>query len=181
MMILKHAKYTILSLTAVAALSACSVPPKLENAQYWQRKSATSALYLRGPKAQQTLHKDIADCTTEIDELARLGPLREAIPASPRNGQVADRSSAQGKLNSWDSPKRDGALYAEHFDYTDFEGCMDSKGWERVENLPYEQAKEARGDYLENLFGYRYQSNHTHLNQPSADAYSSTPNMTVNK
>ena len=63
------------------AVAACAVPPKLEDAQYWQRKSATSALYLRGPKAQQTLHKDIADCVTEIDELERLGPLREALPA----------------------------------------------------------------------------------------------------
>ena len=64
----------LLSLSGATLLAACQVPPTLEDAQYWQRKNATSALYLRGPKAQQTLHKDIADCITEIDELERLGP-----------------------------------------------------------------------------------------------------------
>ncbi len=181
-MTIKKTTFAVLSLSALAALSACHVPPKLENAQYWQRKNATSALYLRGPKAQQTLHKDIADCTTEINELARLGPIRESIPADTRAGRVPAAGSPEATLRKWDTPKRDGALYSEHFDYTDFESCMDYKGWERVENLPFEQAIDARGDYLENVYGYRYQTNNPHLKSgPTADAYDSTPDVTVNK
>ena len=90
------------------ALVACAVPPKLEDAQYWQRKSATSALYMRGPKAQQTLHKDIADCVTEIDELERLGPLREALHADKNAGRVTDHNSKEGKMEKWDKQKREG-------------------------------------------------------------------------
>lgn len=171
----------VLSVSALAMLAACNVPPKLEKAQYWQRKNATSALYLRGPKAQQTLHKDIADCVTEIDELERLGPLREALPADTQNGKVPDPNSGEGRLRKWDTPKRDGALYAEHFDYTDFEGCMDYRGWERVESLPYDQAKTARDDYMETLYGYRYRSNNPDTAPKSSDAYtSSSPGTVVN-
>jgi len=164
------------------AMAACQVPPKLEDAQYWQRKSATSALYLRGPKAQQTLHKDLATCVTEINELERLGPLREALPADTKSGTVPDPKSPEGRMQKWDSPKRDGYMYAEHFDYTDFEGCMDSKGWERVEHLPYDQASQARSDYLKTLYGYKYQTNNPSLKETkTADPYASSPGQTVNK
>lgn len=164
------------------AVAACAVPPKLEDAQYWQRKNATSALYLRGPKAQQTLHKDLATCVTEINELERLGPLREALPADTNNGKVPDPNSSEGRLKKWDSPKRDGYLYAEHFDYTDFEGCMDHKGWERVEHLPYVQATQARKEYLKTLYGYKYQTDHPSVNtNKGADPYASSPGQTVNK
>lgn len=174
-------KTSILSLTALAALTACNVPPRLEDAQYWQRKNATSALYLRGPKAQQTLHKDIADCTNEIAELARLGPIREAIPADTRAGRVPAAGSPEAALAKWDTPKRDGALYSEHFNYTDFEACMDYKGWERIEQLPFDQAIKARGDYLTNVYGYKFQSNNPRpAMEKSADAYQSMPDVTVN-
>ena len=165
------------------AVAACQVPPKLEKAQYWQRKSASSALYLRGPKAQQTLHKDIADCVTEIDELERLAPLREAIPADTNAGQVRDPNSPEGRLAKWDTPKRDGYLYSEHFNYTDFEGCMDYKGWERVENLPYDQATTARENYLDTLYGYKYQSRNNPAQPDSGgktDSYKSTPDQRIN-
>lgn len=165
------------------ALAACSTTPKMEEAQYWQRKSATSALYMRGPKAQQTLHKNIADCVTEIDELERLGPLREALPADTDKGRVRDPNSAEGKLAKWDSPKRDGYLYAEHFNYTDFEGCMNYKGWERVENLPYDLATKSRADYLETLYGYKAKSKYgqsLEQQQNTADAYASSPDQKVN-
>ena len=162
------------------AVAACAVPPKLEDAQYWQRKSASSALYLRGPKAQQTLHKDIADCVTEIDELERLGPLREALPADTNAGKVPDPNSPEGKLAKWDTPKRDGYMYAEHFNYTDFEGCMDYKGWERVESLPYERAKFAREDYMETLYGYKNNSKYPEPESKSANPYNSSPDMAVN-
>jgi hypothetical protein len=181
-MIMTLKKHTLALLTAsTLALGACHVPPKLENAQYWQRANATSALYLRGPKAQQTLHKDIADCVTEIDELERLGPLREAIPADTQNGKVPDPNSADGRLRRWDTPKRDGHLYSEHFNYVDFEGCMNYKGWERVESLPYERAKIAREEFMENVYDYKAQSSFPNNAPKSADAYStSSPGTVVN-
>lgn len=179
-MILKNCTLALLTVSALS-LAACHVPPKLENAQYWQRKNATSALYLRGPKAQQTLHKDIADCVTEIDELERLGPLREAIPADTQNGQVPNPNSADGKLRRWDTPKRDGHLYSEHFNYVDFEGCMDYKGWERLEAMPYDRAKIARDDYMENVYDYKAHSSYPDVTPKSADAYtSSSPGTVVN-
>ncbi len=182
-----NTKISALVLLSVStlALTACNTTPKLEEAQYWQRKTATSALYMRGPKAQQTLHKDIADCVTEIDELERLGPLRENLPADTQNGKVPNPNTAEGKLAKWDSPKRDGYLYAEHFDYTDFEGCMDYKGWERVETLPLERAKMARENYLETLYGYQYQNRmngqENKLGNNNTNPYASTPDTVVNQ
>ncbi len=178
-------KTQILALTLVSTLglAACESVAKLEDAQYWQRKSATSALYLRGPKAQQTLHKDIAACVTEINELERLGPLRESIPADTQNGKVPDANSADGKLRKWDTPKRDGYMYAEHYNYTDFDGCMDYKGWERIEALPYDQATKARQQYIDNVYGSQWQTrnNVENKNKSSSDAYvKSSPDVTVN-
>lgn len=176
-------KYLALLLSfSTLAVAACAVPPKLEDAQYWQRKSATSALYLRGPKAQQTLHKDIATCVTEIDELERLGPLREVLPADTKDGKVRDPNSPEGKMAKWDTPKRDGYLYSEHFNYTDFEGCMDYKGWERVENLPYDLATKSRSEYMDTLYGYKYQTNNMKpATDNTADAYASSPGQKINK
>lgn len=177
----KKITLALLSFTTLT-LAACHVPPMLEDAQYWQRKNATSAIYLRGPKAQQTLHMDIATCANEISELERLGALREAIPADTRDGKVPDPASAPGKLAKWDTPKKDGYLYSEHLPYTDFETCMDAKGWERVESLPYDRATTAREDYLENVYGYKYQTNTPQQNvQNSADAYASSPGTTINQ
>ncbi len=179
-MTFKISKILLVTLSSATLLAACQTAPTLEDAQYWQRKNATSSLYLRGPKAQQTLHKDIADCITEIDELERLGPLREALPADTQNGKVPDPNSADGRLRKWDSPKRDGYLYAEHFNYTDFEGCMDYKGWERVETLPYERAKFAREEYMETLYGYKNTSKYPEPETKSVNPYNSSPDMAVN-
>lgn len=173
----------VLSALTVTSLAACSErPAKLEDAQYWQRKNATSALYLRGPKAQQTLHMDIATCVNEISELERIGALREAIPADVRNGKVPDPASAEGKLAKWNTPKRDGALYSEHLPYTDFETCMDAKGWERVESLPYVQADTARADYLKTVYGMHWQANQNVNKKAEAQAtsYADDPDRKVN-
>ena len=82
-----YKKHLILSCFSLLALSACSslnpsAPPKIEDAKYWQRNSASSSLYLQGPKAQQMLHQNIATCVNEIKELERLGEIRRAIPAN---------------------------------------------------------------------------------------------------
>lgn len=152
-------KYTLLlSGLSVLILTACetgtyATKAKLEDAQYWQRKNSSSALYLQGPKAQQMLHQDIATCTNEISELTNLGEIRKAIPANYSGGNTAEkRTASQKELDQWDSPARDGFLRNEHLDYTDFETCMTFKGWERVEFLPFSTADKARKAYL-NQYG----------------------------
>jgi hypothetical protein len=128
---------------SVLVLSACADKPQstLERADYWQRASTTSALYQQGPKAQQQLHIDIATCTNEINEIRRLEQIRAAIPAN----QAGD-----GTLQDWDTPNRDGALYAEHHQYHDFETCMQYKGWQRAAWLPYTEVDKANRDYIQN-------------------------------
>lgn len=153
---MKKLTLAVLSGATVLALAACDYqPPSKEylertHAQFWQRSDATSATYMRGPKAQQQLFKDISRCTYEIRELERLGAIRAATPANTRpDGSIPDPTMPEGKLESWDSPERDGYLYAEHSNYHDFETCMQYAGWERIEYLPYETADEARDTYLQ--------------------------------
>lgn len=143
-----------LSFLSVLTLSACGGysgigKPNMEKAEYWQRQSASSAIYMQGPKAQQMLHQDITNCTVEIRELENLGEIRRAIPANYNSGNtLGERTAAQQELDHWDTPGRDGYLYNEHLDYHDFETCMYAKGWERAEYLPYTDADKAREDYL---------------------------------
>lgn len=113
--------------------------------QYWQRVSTSSSIYLRGPKAQQMLHRDIARCVVELRELERLGVVKNAIPAYA-DGLVF--SEDEMRLAGWDTPNRDEQLFAEHSDYHDFEGCMLAKGWERIKYVPYDVAYRSREDYL---------------------------------
>ncbi|MEM8833389.1 MAG: hypothetical protein AAGB32_02495 [Pseudomonadota bacterium] len=140
----------IVSTLAITACSPTIYNPtkKLEDARYWQRASASSALYLRGPKAQQMLHQDIAICKSSIDELKRLGEIRDAIPANYNTGnEMHGRTASQQKLDEWETPERDGYLRNEHLEYADFETCMVTKGWERAEFLTYDEAELAREDY----------------------------------
>ena len=146
-------KKSILILTSLSTLglAAChgSVESRMNEAKYWQRQSSSSALYLQGPKAQQMLHQNIAECVGEIAELERLGEIRRAIPANYNSGNtIENRTASQRQLDDWDSPERDGYLYNEHLDYHDFETCMNAKGWERAEFLPYTEADMARQEYL---------------------------------
>jgi hypothetical protein len=102
------------------------------------------------------LHRDIAQCTVEIRELKRLGALRAATPAdADASGNVPDPKTPEGRLASWDTPERDGYLLTEHTDYHDFETCMMTNGWERVEYLPYNIAEQARDTYVEAITGER--------------------------
>jgi len=160
-------KFIILSGIALStlALTACGPLSKkmdLEDARYWQRESASSSLYLRGPKAQQMLHQDLSNCTANIKELERLGEIRKAIPSN---------YNSDGELTSWDTPERDGYLYGEHLDYRDFETCMTSKGWERAEYLAYDDAARARDEY-KNQYSKKKKSslgreNVTSINEPA--------------
>lgn len=133
----------ILSLSVLAlGATACSHGPTFRDAQYWQRADATSAIYQQGPKAQQGLHQDISRCTAEINELHRLGSLKQAVPA--------DETDKTG-LKNWETPKRDGYMHTELLEYTDFETCMHAKGWERVEHLPYDVADRARDNWIDTI------------------------------
>lgn len=120
--------------------------------QYWQRVNSSSALYLRGPKAQQMLSRDIARCVVELRELERLGAVRDAIPEYV-DGVVL--SEAEARLAGWDTPERDKELFAEHSDYIDFEGCMIAKGWERVKYIPFDVLEQADEIYLHTHTNYR--------------------------
>lgn len=164
-----------LALLTAGTLAACANTPSeaelRERGQYWQRASTSSAIYLRGPKAQQMLNQDIARCVWELKELEKVGAIREAFPADPnRDGTVPDPRTPEGRMAQWETPERRGALYAEHLDYHDFEGCMADKGWERVENLPYDIARKARGDYLDVITEREYRSRIQREGEPPVPA-----------
>lgn len=153
----------ILSGAVVLMLTACGQPVNRSNLEtkshFWQRVDASSALYLQGPKAQQILSRDLSRCVTEIRELERLGAIRIATPGdTTQDGKVPDPSTPEGELAQWETPERDGMLKAEHLDYHDFRTCMMSRGWERVEHVPYEVADRAREIYAESVLGQRYRT-----------------------
>lgn len=142
-----------LALVISFPVHAGSIKDEIENSgQYWQRVHASSAIYLQGPKAQQILNRDIARCVTELRELERLGAVKDAIPEYAE-GIVL--SEAEAHLAGWDTPERDEDLYAEHNDYSDFEGCMLEKGWERIKYVPFEVAEQSRHNYLSSHSQYR--------------------------
>ena len=137
-------------------LSACSTgftqKDLEEKGQYWQRADASSAVYLRGPKAQQILHRDISTCVVELKELQRLGSIKNAFPAGlDQNGFPIDPDSPEGKMAKFDTPMRDQSMLAEVYDYTDFETCMREKGWERAEVLPRVDADNARENFTTSI------------------------------
>jgi len=160
---LKPSLSLILASTVLVSLGACSTPAKkVDHAHYWQRQSATSALYMRGPKAQQLLNTDIARCVAELKELYNLGAIRMAIPGENATYKEApDNDDPAGTLADWDSPDHTGSLRAEHLDYHDFEGCMNYKGWERIKNVPYDVAVDAEKTHFKTIYGDDYNSSHT--------------------
>jgi hypothetical protein len=127
----------------------------LVNAQYWQRSNASSAIYLEGPKLQQMLQRDVAQCVTDVRELERLGAVHAAIPGEVEqpNLIVPDPNQPKGALELAETPRRDHYLYDEYYNYHDFETCMISKGWERTQYLPYDRANSARDQYIEAITG----------------------------
>ena len=159
-------KYTsLLLLSAISALSLAGCTNQIskeldENARYWQRKDTTDAIYQQGPKAQQMLFQDIANCTASVNELQRLGAIREAVPAETfdANDGPVSPDSPEGRLAKWETPKRNGYMRTEFYDYTDFEGCMDFKGWERTKYNNYKTVDRARETYLDTMGIERYRT-----------------------
>jgi hypothetical protein len=125
----------------------------LVSGQYWQRVSVSSAVFQRGPKAQQMLNRDISRCVVELRELERLGEIRDAIPDYIEEDKILSRDEAA--LANIDVPEREQELFYEHSEYHDFEGCMLAKGWERIKYVPYDVANQAREDYLDAHVMYR--------------------------
>ncbi len=137
-----------LGLAAILVLPACETAKEVGDigGQFWQRTSSSDALHIRGPKAQQILNRDISRCVMELRELERLGAVKNAIPTD-LSGHVLTQDELD--MADWDSPERDKHLFAEHSDYSDFEGCMTSNGWERIEHVPYDTARKGRQNYLD--------------------------------
>lgn len=130
---------------SVLAVSACAYQPPQKQA-YWQRVEDNSALWMTGPKAQQTLDQDIAGCVREVDELVEIGALRETTP--PDTHSEYNRAlKASGDLDYYDTPTRYGEHWVSHTDYHDFDSCMRFRGWERVKFVRYQTAKQAETTY----------------------------------
>lgn len=167
-----NTKQVLLAFSSISILAACGTPaPSLKDAQYWQRKDTTSALYLQGPKAQQTLHQDIARCASDITELENLGAIREGTPADHTESRAVDPDKPHGRLKIWETPKRDGYLRAEHLEYHDFETCMDYKGWERIKHVPYEVSERAKSVWLDTVEGAKHQSKYGHAPASHDDGF----------
>lgn len=152
----------LLIATAALALTACAQDIRYEletDAQYWQRIDTTDMIYQRGPKAQQMLFRDIARCTTELKEMERLGALRNTIPDDAYGNQEPPTpGSPDSRMADWDSPERQGYLYAEHYPYSDFETCMTYKGWERTRYINTDTQRRSWNDYLDAVGVERYRT-----------------------
>lgn len=151
---IKRSLFTFLLIFAVSSPAAAwTIKDEIEDTgQYWQRVHTASSVYLRGPKAQQMLNRDIARCVVELRELERLGAVKNAIPEYAK-GVVL--SEIEAELEGWDTPDRDAELFAEHSDYHDFEGCMLTKGWSRIKHVPFEVAEQSEKTYLKSHSLYR--------------------------
>ncbi len=160
----------VLASALLAGLAACETAAVnreklLNEPHYWQRAEASSAIYQRGPKAQQMLNRDISRCVTEIRELKRLGAIRRVTPAEmdeygliPPEAKMKEEALPGMSLNDWDTPERDGYMRAEHLEFHDFETCMIDKGWERIDGVPYDIAEESRENYIDAIIGEHYQT-----------------------
>ena len=134
----------IVMMAGTGLLSACAVQPLAQ--VYWQRIDSDSALYLKGPKAQQELDENIAACVHEIDELVRLDALRGTTPPDT-HGEYHRALDASGDLAYYDTPTRYGDMRVSHSDFHDYESCMRSKGWERVKFVRYQDNVQAQKTY----------------------------------
>jgi len=146
-------KRLFITVCALSLLTACATDPRptdkqiRERADYWQRNDGVASLYLTGPKAQHQLHKDIAACVAEVKELYRLGSIRRAEPPK-------DMAMEPGLKRGWVSPTRDGPLYTEYTDFQDFDGCMRSKGWERMDYVKPAEGERAAENYAATILGH---------------------------
>lgn len=138
----------VLMMFACGAFITASACVPLAQLAYWQRVEDNSALYMTGPKAQQQLEENIAGCVREIDELVQLDAVRRVTPPDTHS-EYHRALDASGDLSYYDSPSHLGQKKVAHSDYHDFEGCMRSKGWERVKYVRYQTSEKAHQTYTE--------------------------------
>lgn len=131
----------LIAAIGVLAVSSCAWNPPTKQA-YWQRVEDNSALWMTGPKAQQTLDENIASCVRQVDELVELGALRETLPPDTHS-EYHRALKASGDLDYYDTPTRYGEHRVSHKDFHDFDSCMRYSGWERVNFVRYQVAKQA--------------------------------------
>jgi hypothetical protein len=161
---------------ALALLAGCAPDLRLNDAQYWERANTTDSTYMEGPKAQQMLDRDVARCIVELRELNNLGEIRAVTPGD-NNPNPPDPSTPGGNMAQWDTPERNGYLRAEHSDYHDFETCMQTKGWEREEHLPYDVSQTARANYLATILHQKYQAKQVDTTPPASHTQSGQPDV----
>lgn len=147
-------KIIALSLSC-AVLAACQYSTLPVADAYWQRIDTDSALYLTGPKAQQTLDQNIATCTAEVEELVRLRALRETTPPNT-HAPYHHALQESGDLAAFDTPEHYSDLHVDHSEYYNFESCMRSKGWERVRAVRYQYDLDGRQNYQDTQDLRRY-------------------------
>lgn len=123
-----------------------ALPPKAQ--AYWQRVDDDSALWMTGPKAQQSLEQNIASCVREVDEMVELDALRETTPPDTHS-EYHRALKASGDLDFYDTPTRLGEHMVSHSDFHDFDSCMRSKGWERVSYVRYQTAQQSKSNYAD--------------------------------
>lgn len=172
---MKKANLLLFSCLTTLVLAGCGTNMTREfeeNGRYWQRIGTTDAIYQQGPKAQQILFQDMANCTAVINEMERLGAIKEAVPAETwdTNADKIVAGSPQSRLANWDTPERDGYMRTEMYDFHDFEGCMTSKGWERVKYVNYKTEERARDTYLDTI-GYEKYRTKVYENTPKQRMY----------
>jgi len=170
-------KITLLTFSCLAALSlsACSTEMTREfeeNGRFWQRIDTTDAIYQQGPKAQQILFQDMANCTAVVNEMERMGAIKESVPAETWDvdANKVVPGSPESRMGSWDTPERDGYMRTEMYDFHDFEGCMTNKGWERVRDVNHRTDQVARETYLDTI-GYEKYRTKVYENTPKERVY----------
>lgn len=140
----------LFALFTVSLLAGCATPER--ELHYWQKIDPSDALYLTGPKAQQMLEEDIAECVHEIIELKHIEIIREGTPASIFYNPYDDWNqpkvtAAMNQLPRWETPERIRELRVNHSEYHDFDGCMRSSGWRRVKYVYPDQEEKAKRIY----------------------------------
>lgn len=112
--------------------------------RYWQRVTASTSLYLYGPKAQQMLEKDYSACEDELLELGRLGGIQYfdgdnaaptvRPPVKAYHGKRMYHAGSEEEYNEAEVLRHD-RIRADYLPYHDMTGCMASKGWEPAKNV----------------------------------------------
>ena len=170
----------LISVFLLTAVTACEPIRNFPDSQYWQKADTSEAIYMRGPKAQQMLQRDIGRCTSELRELDRMDVIKAGFPADKtqrrmNNTPYPDPDSQTRSLDTWETPDRDGYLLVENSDYYDFEGCMLAKGWERTEYVSYRTMQRSEEDYVEAVKDMQYRSKHGGRPKPPPEEMKRAP------